>query len=140
MQKIILAYNFAPERLQALRLVCMMLKVQLRAVPRSELLQPLGCLAGAPGVEAVQEAYAGEEAAEEMLVLCGFTRPDLDRLLSAIKKGKLKQVALKAMLTPYNMQWSGLKLQRELAQEHAYMHGKKAPKPKHFAAETDAEG
>ena len=132
MQKIVLAYNFVPERLQALRLACMMLKVQLRSVPRSELLQPLGCLVGIEGVEPVEEAYEGDEAAAEMLVMCGFSRPDLDRLLSAIKKGKLKQVALKAMLTPYNMQWSGLQLQQELTQEHEYMHGKKASKPRHL--------
>ena len=31
MQKIILAYNFTPERLQALKLICMMLRAQLRA-------------------------------------------------------------------------------------------------------------
>ena len=31
MQKIILAYNFTPERLQALKLICMMLRTQLRA-------------------------------------------------------------------------------------------------------------
>ena len=29
MQKIILAYNFTPERLQALKLICMMLRTQL---------------------------------------------------------------------------------------------------------------
>ena len=34
MQKIILAYNFTPERLQALKLICMMLRTQLRAVTR----------------------------------------------------------------------------------------------------------
>ena len=66
-----------------------------------------------------------------MLILCGFNRPDLDRLLSAIRKGKLQSVALKAALTPTNALWSGVKLQGELAQEHAYMHGKKGPKPKH---------
>lgn len=133
MQKIVLAYNFSPERLQALRLACMMLKVQLRAVPRTQLLQPLGCLAGATDVEPVEEIYEGDEATAEMLIMCGFSRPDMDRLLVAIKRGSLKQVALKAMLTPYNMHWSGLKLQGELSQEHAYMHGRQAPKPKHFA-------
>ena len=46
MQKIILAYNFTPERLQALKLICMMLRTQLRAVTREELLQPVGYLAG----------------------------------------------------------------------------------------------
>ena len=82
-------------------------------------------------MEPVDEEYTGIEATEAMLILCGFGRPDLDRLLSAIRKGKLKNVALKAALTPTNALWSGVKLQGELAQEHAYMHGRKAPKPKH---------
>ena len=42
--------------------------------------------------------------------------------------GKLRQVALKAMLTPTNCTWSGLRLLSELSQEHAYMHGKNAGK------------
>lgn len=131
MAKLVLAYNFTGERLAALKLACMLVKSPLKVVPREQLLQPLGYLAGVPGVEPVTEEYAGSEAAEEMLILCGFNRPDLDRLLSAIRKGKLKQVALKAALTPTNALWSGVKLQGELAQEHAYMHGKQAPKPKH---------
>ena len=109
----------------------MLVKAPLKLVAREQLLQPLGYLAGVPGVEPVEEAYTGEETQEEMLILCGFNRPDLDRLLSAIRKGKLQRVALKAALTPTNALWSGVKLQGELAQEHAYMHGKKAPKPKH---------
>ena len=131
MAKLVLAYNFTGERLAALKLACMLVKSPLKVVPREQLLQPLGYLAGVPGVEPVTEEYAGSEAAEEMLILCGFNRPELDRLLSAIRKGKLKQVALKAALTPTNALWSGVKLQGELAQEHAYMHGRKAPKPKH---------
>ena len=131
MAKLVLAYNFTGERLAALKLACMLVKSPLKVVPREQLLQPLGYLAGVPGVEPVTEEYAGSEAAEEMLILCGFNRPDLDRLLSAIRKGKLKQVALKAALTPTNALWSGVKLQGELAQEHAYMHGRKSPKPRH---------
>ena len=131
MAKLVLAYNFTGERLAALKLACMLVKSPLKVVPREQLLQPLGYLAGVPGVEPVTEEYAGSEAAEEILILCGFNRPELDRLLSAIRKGKLKQVALKAALTPTNALWSGVKLQGELAQEHAYMHGRKAPKPKH---------
>ena len=131
MAKLVLSYNFSEARLPALKLACMLVKVPLRVVPREQLLQPLGYLAGVPGVEPVEELYAGEEAREEMLILCGFNRPDLDRLLSALRTGKLQSVALKAALTPTNALWSGVKLQEELAQEHAYMHGKQAPKPKH---------
>lgn len=128
MQKIILAYNFTPERLQALKLICMMLRTQLRAVARKELLQPVGYLAGLPEVASVSEVYSGDEGQEEMLLMCGFSRQDLDRLLAAVKKGKLRQVALKAMLTHTNCTWSGLQLLQELSQEHAYMHGKNAGK------------
>ena len=128
MQKIILAYNFTPERLQALKLICMMLRTQLRAVAREELLQPVGYLAGLSEVAPVSEAYSGDEGQEEMLLMCGFSRQDLDRLLAAVKKGKMRQVALKAMLTPTNCTWNGLQLLQELSQEHAYMHGKNAGK------------
>lgn len=83
--KIILAYNFTPERLQALKLICMMLRTQLRAVTHEELLQPVGYLAGLPEVASVSEAYSGDEGQEEMLLMCGFSRQDLDRLLAAIK-------------------------------------------------------
>ena len=124
MQKSILAYNFTPERLGALRLICMMLKVQLRPVSREAFTQPVGYLAGVPGVEPSAEVYAGDEAHEEMLVMCGFMRSDLDRLLAAIRKSKLQSVKLKAMLTQHNALWSGVELLKELAQEHEYMNSK----------------
>ncbi len=73
MQKIILAYNFTPERLQALKLICMMLRTQLRAVAREELLQPVGYLSGLSEVASVSEAYSGDEGQEEMLLMCGFS-------------------------------------------------------------------
>ena len=38
MNKMILAYNFTPERLAALKLLCMMLRVQLKPVERTQLL------------------------------------------------------------------------------------------------------
>jgi hypothetical protein len=131
MQKLVLAYNFSPERLQALRLACMLVRVQLKPVAREQLLQPLGYLAGVPTVSGTEEFYSGDGAREEMLIMCGFARPDMDRFLSAIRKGRLQSVALKAALTPTNSLWSGLKLQDEIRQEHEYMHGRQAPKPKH---------
>lgn len=124
MNKMILAYNFSPERLAALKLLCMMLRVQLKPVERMQLLQPVGSLAGVPGVAPVQEEYTGAEATQELLLMCGFQRSDLDRLLAGIRKSKLQSVKLKAMLTPTNAQWSGLELLRELEQEHEYMTGK----------------
>ena len=154
MIKTVLAYNFNPERLLQLRQVCMILKVNCRAVEPEQFDDAVGFLAGVKDCpqaavnppekqednlfEALEEAArkAGEdpetvkkEAAEslaqaaqkEMVFLCGFDMHLLNRFLAAVKKGKLKNVELKAMLTPSNRQWSGRHLLQELAAEHVYM-------------------
>lgn len=121
MNKVILAYNFNKDRLQSLRLVCMMLKIQLKPVVRQDLLQPVGALLGIDGIERVEESFAGDDCREEMIFLCGIDRQTLDKLLFAIKRSKLQRIDLKAMLTPHNVGWSGAKLLQELAEEHQYM-------------------
>lgn len=121
MNKIILAYNFNKDRLQSLRLVCMMLKIQLKPVARQDMLQPVGALLGIDGIERVEESFAGDDCREEMIFLCGIDRQTLDKLLFAIKRSKLQRIDLKAMLTPHNVGWSGAKLLQELAEEHQYM-------------------
>ncbi len=154
MIKSVLAYNFNPERLQLLRQVCMVLKVNCKAVAPEQFDDAVGFLAGVKDCpqaavnppqnqedqlfEALEEAAqkAGKdpetvkkEAAEslaqaaqkEMVFLCGFDMHLLNRFLAAVKKGKLKNIELKAMLTPSNRQWSGRHLLQELAAEHMYM-------------------
>ena len=154
MIKSVLAYNFNPERLQQLRQICMILKVNCKAVEPEQFDDAVGFLAGVKDCsqaaanppekqeeqlfEALEEAAqkAGEdpetvkkEAAEalaqaakkEMVFLCGFDMHLLNRFLEAVKKGKLKNIELQAMLTPSNRQWSGRHLLQELAAEHVYM-------------------
>lgn len=124
-RKSVLAYNFTPERLRELRALCLVAQSALKEVPREDLCQTLGCLAGIEGRERVPETYSGEEAAQEMLVMCGFAPADLDKMLRGIRKGKLQNVKLKAMLTPTSSTWTGLELQEALASEHELMHAKK---------------
>ena len=154
MNKIVLAYNFNPERLQQLRQVCMILKVNCKAVAPEQFDDAVGFLAGLKDCsrtavnppenqedrlsETLEESAknAGEDtetvkhetaqllmqaAQKEMVFLCGFDMHMLNRFLAAVKKSKLKNVELKAMLTPANRQWSGRHLLQELAAEHVYM-------------------
>lgn len=121
MLRSILAYNFTPERLQMLKMVALLCKAQVKAVAREDMLQPVGYIAGIKGIAPVEEKYFGDEATEEMIFLCGFDRPTLDKLLVAIKKSKLQRIELKAMLTQHNATWSGLELLKEIAEEHEYM-------------------
>lgn len=130
--KKVLAYNFTEERLKALKIICMMLKAGCRAVTRAEMLQPAGYLAGIKGTEPAPGSYSGDEGKDECLLLCGFERGELDRFLLAVKKSPLKKVDLKAMLTPSNVNWSGLELIGELTKEHGYMKEHGVPAPDHL--------
>ena len=154
MNRTVLAYNFNPERLQQLRQVCMILKVNCKAVAPEQFDDSAGFLAGLKDcpqtavnppedqeeklAETLEEAAkkTGEDpetvkeaamqlflqaAQKEMVFLCGFDMHMLNRFLASVKKGKLKNIELKAMLTPSNRQWSGRHLLRELAAEHVYM-------------------
>ena len=154
MNKIVLAYNFNPERLQQLRQICMILKVNCKAVAPEQFDDAVGFLAGIKEcpqtavnppedqeeklAETLEETAnkAGENpeivkkaaeqsfmqaAQKEMVFLCGFDMHLLNRFLAAVKNGKLKNVELKAMLTPANRQWSGRHPLQELAAEHVYM-------------------
>lgn len=132
MNRIILAYNFSPARLQALKMIAMLVKAQCKPVAREDMLQPVGYLAGIKTAAPVADKFTGTDNTEEMLFLCGFDRPALDKLLTAIRKSPLKQVDLKAMLTAHNMTWSGIQLMKELTEEHNYMTSQnKQAQPQH---------
>ena len=137
-----------------LRQVCMILKVNCKAVAPEQLDDAVGFLAGVKDcsqiavnppvnqedklIETVEESAKKtgdnpeavkketeqllmQAAQKEMVFMCGFDMHMLNRFLAAVKKSKLQNVELKAMLTPSNRQWSGRYLLQELAAEHVYM-------------------
>lgn len=64
---------------------------------------------------------------DEMLVLCGLSGPQLDALLSSLRRSRVV-VALKAVVTEDKPAWSSLQLHDELRQEHEAMKGHAAPR------------
>ena len=146
MIKSVLAYNFNPERLQLLRQVCMVLKVNCKAVAPEQFDDAVGFLAGVKDCpqaavnppqnqedqlfEALEEAAqkAGKdpetvkkEAAESLAQAAQKEMVFLCGFDMHLLNRFLAAVKLKAMLTPSNRQWSGRHLLQELAAEHVYM-------------------
>ena len=119
MIKTVLAYHFNPERLQQLRQVCMILKVNCKAVEPEQFDDAVGFLAGVK--DCPRTAVNPPEKQEEQLFEALEEAARKAGEDPAVKKGKLKNVELKAMLTPSNRQWSGRHLLQELAAEHVYM-------------------
>ena len=60
---------------------------------------------------------AGEEPVrEEMIVMCGLTKPQFDAFLDALRMAGIR-IGLKAVETESNQMWSGSELQKELSRE-----------------------
>ena len=121
MKETVLLFHIQDEvRLQALKRILMLMKVRVKVVDKADYLQPVGYLAGIKELEAKQ-VYEGEELAEEMMVMAGFSNQQVDTLLAKMRKANLSKMHYKAILTPMNATWTALQLYEELKKEHEYM-------------------
>ena len=104
-----------PARLSAVRKALLPLHIPCRVVLEEDWTAPLGALAGLE-----TEAPAAEDAAAltgEMLVMCGLTEGGIQAVVLALRKAGV-YVPYKAVLTPYNKDWSAAALFAELYREH----------------------
>lgn len=140
---IIVAVNFTDERLKMLRLLAMMAKAQVRPIKAEEKNELLGKILGFTDKEIAEftamkkiteqtnihetmnEDDFSEPVTKEAIIFCGFDRKTVTMFLEAIKRGRLKNIPLKAMLTPNNIIWKIETILQELSREHEYFHGKK---------------
>ncbi|MCH4178934.1 MAG: DUF3783 domain-containing protein [Megasphaera sp.] len=136
--KMILAVNFTADRLQQLKLLGLLTKASVKAVAENEKTEKVGTLLGLTAEEVeeiasikkqtaddkvhdkVDEDEQSQPVTKEAIVLCGFDKTSLNLLLDSIRRGKLKNVPLKAMITPNNISWSIQTILQELNKEHEY--------------------
>ena len=130
MMETVLYYN--PGRPEAMKHVAMMksvlvrMGVRIKNIGPEQVLEKVGYLAGMEGYEAAKEsagAVPGELPVipEEVLVLKQFSSQRLDMLLSGLRRAGVPRIALKAVLTEHNSDWTFYHLYQELKEEHETM-------------------
>lgn len=113
MRPTILTFNLSDARLSKLRFICMKLGVLVKDVPAADWGRPIGALCGLTDrIEAEAAAFP-----EEMLVFCHMDNTAVNRFLQTAKQMRYAPVALKAILTPTNAEWTPAQLCEELKQE-----------------------
>ena len=118
----VLLFNIPEEKRGRIFVLLLKLGAACRVVPPEDFGRTLGALTGRPGFAAPPEGEDAPPFSGEMLVLDGLSRGQLDALLSGLRRTKAT-VALKAVVTEQNLQWTPAALYRELSAEHEAMHG-----------------
>ncbi len=116
---LILFYNLENKKGSALRLLCLKLRIRVRTVRESEYAEPVGALVGlTPNVN----IPCDQTFQDEMIVMVNFGNKLLNELLGEMRAMHQPGVALKAVLTPTNMQWNSIQLHEALLREHQKVH------------------
>ena len=121
--KKILFYQIRGEKRKQLKKVCGELGIEITVVSPAEYGEPVGALAGFPGMRKLGKPCVGTGVTGEMLVFVGMNDDALDEFLDACKAEMIAPTACKAILTPHNAGWSGEKRYGELVKEHHAMRG-----------------
>lgn len=116
MRPTILTFNLNDTRLSKLRFLCMKLGLLVKPVPAEDFAQSIGTLCG---LSDRTDAAPAETFSEEILVFCHMDNASVNRFLQTAKQLRYAPVALKAILTPTNADWTPLQLCRELREERA---------------------
>lgn len=97
------------------------ISVQVEEIKEEQLGETLGYCLGLPGFPKTGAAAPEVSFEEEVLVMKGFTKQSMDRMLKEFQRKKIPPVALKAVLTEHNSKWKCIDFFRELKQEHLFM-------------------
>ena len=123
MKKTVLLFNFDENRLPLVKRAVMPLKTGIKVVEKKNFNQVLGYLAEISGFQVI-EGEAEETFDDEMLVMSGFTRNDIDELIRSLKKHGVGRVDLKAIVTPTNSLWDCVRLYKAVKADHEEMQKK----------------
>jgi hypothetical protein len=138
--KMILAVNFSEDRLKQVHILGMLGKAKVKAVADGEKDESIGILLGLTAeeiseIEAMKKDLTEDQEHDddaatadihkEALIFCGFDNATLNKVLNGIRRGPLKEVPLKAMVTPNNISWTIRKVLGELEKEHQYFASQK---------------
>ncbi len=103
---------------------------------KEELLgETLGYCLGLPGFPKTGGPIPEAGFEEEVLVMKGFTKQSMDRMLKEFQRKNIPPVALKAVLTEHNSKWRCIDFFKELKREHLFMNAYQSLRRLVFLAE-----
>ena len=113
----ILLYNLVSSKGNKIEKLSNRLNITVKHVTASEYGEPVGFLAGIPGITSKGEIFADAPFSDEMLVMSEFSENFLNTFLKEFKIQHIEPVYLKAIITSQNKTWDSFQLYKELSRE-----------------------
>lgn len=111
-----------------LKSVFVRMGIKIKNISEDQLDEKVGYLVGLEGFEACENKTLDFDVIEEeMLVMKDFSDRRLNELLMQMRKAGIPRIALKAVVTEHNVNWTFRALYKEIKEEHEQMSGSAQP-------------
>lgn len=112
-----------------LKSVFVRMGIKIKNISEDQLDEKVGYLVGLEGFEACENKTLDFDVIEEeVLVMKDFSDRRLNELLMQMRKAGVPRIALKAVVTEHNVNWTFRALYKEIKEEHEQMSGSAQPK------------
>ncbi len=118
-EELILLYHFTDEEREArIKTILKRMKIKTKSISGEMMSQKVGYLVEMPSFKET----VGEEPAElfdqEVMVMQGINNKRMNEILLNFKAENIEKIALKAIVTPYNMFWTFSRLCKTIQKDH----------------------
>lgn len=118
--KKVLLFNFSGDRLTKVSSAVEAINAKVLLIKENDCGQQLGYLIGTEGYNYnINAPY--EHFSDELLIMSGFNRDDINELIQTLRISGAGRVALKAIITPVNINWSIPQLYKAVKADHDEM-------------------
>lgn len=118
-EEIVLLYHFTDEEKEnKIKTVLKRMKIKTKNISEEMLSQKVGYLVEMPNFKETISEESVEPFDQEVMVMQGIQNKRMNEILSNFKTENIERIALKAIVTPYNIFWSFSRLCKTIQKDH----------------------
>lgn len=118
-EEIILLYHFTDEEKEnKIKAVLKRMQIKTKDISEEMMSQKVGYLVGMPSFKETIGGEAAEPFDQEVMVMQGINNKRMNEILLNFKAEQIEKIALKAIVTPYNMFWTFSRLCKTIQKDH----------------------
>ena len=118
-EELILLYGFTDEEKEnKIKTVLKRMKIKTKSISEEMMSQKVGYLVEMPSFKETVSKEPVEAFDQEVMVMQGIQNKRMNEILSNFKAENIEKIALKAIVTPYNMFWTFSRLCKTIQKDH----------------------